>query len=217
MCSGKKKQVSSQTFHAIWLLLGLAQVAVVSSGCGRGNAASSGIDDTLLSSESPTESNSPSQAGQAVPMPVRVSRSFFGGEVSGSIQLTDQAAPGSSGTTQVAAQWSEPQTTADHTGCVSLDAAGSPSLCFHLMDDVDSFGFVGQEMSATGIARYLEKTLGAPCAGEDWNVSRASAAKYPANATSRQVQSFTVSCQAKGGADCDRAPVRLDLTVQRSM
>jgi hypothetical protein len=113
-------------FHRIWLLLGLAQLALA-AGCHAGAAS-----DWLLSSTSPSsEETSP----EALP-PARVSRAFFEKPLMGTLHAGDQAV-----LSRVSWQESppaEPPTSGNHEGCAVFQDAGGAMVCFNVVNDVTS-------------------------------------------------------------------------------
>src|SRR4051812_29463145 len=82
----------------------------------------------------------------ALAAPVRVSRSFFGASVEGSVRLNGAPVRPSGPVT-----WLEGPGGTDHPGCAFFDPKGSLGVCFQLMNDVDSFGLNASEMQPVGL------------------------------------------------------------------
>jgi hypothetical protein len=175
------------------------------SGCGQASGAAEAAAPSV-----PGDSLS-AQAGRAPALPVRVSRSFFNADVSGTIRIQGQDAETG------AIRWSEAPAGADSLGCAAFPQAGGVELCFNLMNDVDSFGVNAREMAASGIADYLGDRLGQPCPGVDWEVALASASRLPATVSSRAVTSFEVrfTAQAPASSGCAAQPVSVDFSFQK--
>jgi hypothetical protein len=181
----------------------LLQAGAWFSGCGQAGASSAAGGASASASNAQPAANRP--------LPVRVSRSFFGSEVSGAIRVQGGAAQPS------AVRWTEANTSADHPGCARLTDAGGVELCFNLMNDVDSFGVNEREMSVSGLESYLAERLGEPCPGVAWSVSLSSASRLPAAVSSREVTSFHAAyvAQPAAGSGCQAEPVSVELSFQR--
>src|SRR5262245_58859899 len=92
-------------------VIGLLSLAAL-SGCGQAKASASGSSDATHASAAGT---------QALPKPVRVSRSFFDGSVEGSLRLRGEASSS-------AVSWREEETSLDHPGCATFEQAGGLEL-----------------------------------------------------------------------------------------
>lgn len=194
------KVISAKAFYSA-VSLGLALLL----GCGQ-----SGEVNAVDAPGAPVQILS-SQAGQVPVLPVRVSRSFFSSHVNGTIRVQGQSAETG------AVGWSETPAGADRVGCARFSQAGGIEICFELMNDVDSFGVNGREMTEAGVAAYLSDRLGPPCPGVEWVVSLGGASRLPATVSSRAVTSFEVqfNAQAPAGSGCVAQPVRVDFSFQK--
>jgi hypothetical protein len=121
-------------FHRIWLLLGLAQLALA-AGCHAGAASDWLLTSTSPSSEETQGSSEDPGSHEALP-PARVSRAFFEKPLVGTLHDGNHAA-----LSRVSWQESspaEPPTSGNHEGCAVFQDAGGAMVCFNVVNDVTS-------------------------------------------------------------------------------
>jgi hypothetical protein len=201
-------------FYLSWLVLGTLQV-LTASGCGQ---SASGADH-LLSDDSHV-SQSEERAGEAQAMPVRVSRAFFESPLKGELSLSggspeqgdvswrefeleNQGSAPAAGSGAVIADFH------DTKGCATY--AGGVELCFKLMGDVSNVGLNEREMNTSGLGAWIDRQLGQPCPGAQWD------ARFLRAERDRQGQgidgSFTVTYEVKAeGCSAGARQVQLKLT-----